>query len=388
MIKGILLYLGLLIAVIIPFSYAIPTVTFVLPTENNGTTTNDKYTYINITSDEPLNQALIEWGNASGFTNITMDNSSTTNWYINMTGLSDHTYNYTVWAQNTTGNSNQSQRQFITINTTKYPRIFPTIIIPEDTTSVPQNRTFVVNASVVCMYANCSNVSARVRYNKTTSLPDEDINTTTGAKPFYLPSGTNAQNCSNNPLEKDEICYINWTVNTTADLHKTYEIDVIFESTNASIPDNNTADSTVESAIIITITTHFDEVDFGLNDPGDSGIAAPQNNNYYYNISVDSNSGEAEYLWIKGENLTNDDGILNDDGVVYYIPVYELKWNIYNTVATARNMSESWQKLNYDNIPLSTGENKALFWWLNIPYGIAKGGYSSLIYLMANCSYS
>ncbi|MCK5177641.1 MAG: hypothetical protein KAQ92_07995 [Candidatus Aenigmarchaeota archaeon] len=366
------------------FSYAIPTITFLLPMDDDAVI-NENYAYINITSDENLNLSLIEWGNSSGFSNITMDNSSTTNWYINMTNLVDYAYNYTIWAQNTTGYWNQSERRYITINTT--PFLLPTIIIPQDNTYVAQNRTFIVNASVICKNSNCSNITARVRYNETTSVPNENISTIEDI-PFYIIDGINHKNCSNNPLQKNDVCYVEWTVNATADLNSVYELDVIFESDNLSVAKNDTSDSTVESAIVITITTHFEEVDFGLNDPGDIDIAAPQNNDYHYNVSIDSNSGETEYLWIKGENLTNDDGVLNDDGDTYNIPVYELKWNIFNAIATARNMSESWQKLNYNNIPLLNAENKTLFWWINIPYGIAKGGYSSLIYFMANCSYS
>ena len=365
--------------------YAIPTVTFIPPTENNGIIIEQNYTFINITTDEDLNASLIEWGNSSGFSNISMSNSSLINWYINMTNLNDYEYNYTIWTQNTTEKWNQSERRFIEIDAVEDSSIHSVIIIPEDNSYVSQNHTFVINASVVCKYGNCSNISARARYNKTTSVPDTNINETFGATPFYIVDGTNAQNCTNNPLEEDEICYINWTVNTTGNINEVYEINVFFESNDTNILSNYTSNSTVKISNFITITTYFEEVNFGVNNPGESSISASQNNNYYYNITVDS---DAEYLWIKGENMTNDDNIVDSDGNIYIIPVYELKWNIFNSISSARNMSESWQKLNYNNIPLSAEENKTLFWWLNIPYSIAKGGYSGVIYFMANNSYS
>ena len=86
---------------------AIPQITFVSPTLNDQETTISNWVYINQTSSEDLNQSLLEWGNSNGFTNVSMTNSSMTNWYANMTNLPDGTYNYTIFAQNTTGNWNR-----------------------------------------------------------------------------------------------------------------------------------------------------------------------------------------------------------------------------------------------------------------------------------------
>ncbi|HDD46084.1 MAG TPA: LamG domain-containing protein, partial [Candidatus Aenigmarchaeota archaeon] len=95
--------------------FATPAITSIEPANNSYT--NKDWVFINITSSENLSQSLVEWGNASGFTNVSMDNTSLTNWYANMTSLSDYAYNYSIWMQNTTGVWSKSQRYFITIDT-------------------------------------------------------------------------------------------------------------------------------------------------------------------------------------------------------------------------------------------------------------------------------
>ncbi|VVB61710.1 Uncharacterised protein [uncultured archaeon] len=98
-------------------AYGIPAVSYVAPTLSSNSTTGFNWTYINITSTENLTNATLEWGNSSGFTNVSMLNTSLTNWSVSMTNLADGTYNYTIWAQNTTGNWSQSARQFVTVET-------------------------------------------------------------------------------------------------------------------------------------------------------------------------------------------------------------------------------------------------------------------------------
>ncbi len=95
------------------FAFALPSVTYVSPTLSDNATTGSNWVYVNVTSTENLNQSLLEWGNASGFTNVSMANSSLTNWYANMTDLTDGTYNYTVWAENATGGWNVTGRRFV-----------------------------------------------------------------------------------------------------------------------------------------------------------------------------------------------------------------------------------------------------------------------------------
>ncbi len=98
--------------------FGAPTVTFVEPTPPNMSYVNTSWVYINITSDEDLSQAILEWGDQGGYINYSMSNSSMTNWYINMTSLSDYTYNYTVHAQNTSSDWNRTQFMFVVVDLT------------------------------------------------------------------------------------------------------------------------------------------------------------------------------------------------------------------------------------------------------------------------------
>ncbi|MBU4245481.1 MAG: hypothetical protein KKE71_00385 [Nanoarchaeota archaeon] len=110
---------------------ALPIMEFVAPTLANNSYTAFNWTYVNITSSEDINRSFIEWGNLSGFTNVSMLNDSLINWHINMTELADGIYNYTIWAENTTGDWNQSIRQFVIIDTV-LPAVY--ILSPKNTT--------------------------------------------------------------------------------------------------------------------------------------------------------------------------------------------------------------------------------------------------------------
>ncbi len=109
----------MLLALFAYLTFALPSVTFQPPTLSDNATTGLNWVFVNVTSTEDLNQSLLEWGNTSGFTNVSMTNvSGMRDWYQNMTDLADGTYNYTVWAENATGEWNQTGRRFVYIDTT------------------------------------------------------------------------------------------------------------------------------------------------------------------------------------------------------------------------------------------------------------------------------
>ena len=114
-------------------------ITFVSPTLSTDSYTDKNWTYINITSAEDFNNSLIEWGDSSGYSNISMSNSTKTNWYKNITSLSDYAYNYTIFAQNTTNSWIQTSTRFITVDTTK-PEI--DFVNPTDTDNAYISKTY------------------------------------------------------------------------------------------------------------------------------------------------------------------------------------------------------------------------------------------------------
>lgn len=120
MLKPALLALAI---VVLPFlygltgAYALPIPTFIQPTPQDNVTLTSNSIYINITSNEQLNQSILEWAYGTGFTNYAMLNSSKTNWYKSLGGLADGTYTYRVWIQNTAGQWGQSIVRYVTIDT-------------------------------------------------------------------------------------------------------------------------------------------------------------------------------------------------------------------------------------------------------------------------------
>lgn len=144
--KVALLFLSVFLFSLAYLAFALPSITFVPPTLQDNATTGSNWVYINLTSSESLNQSLLEWGNSTGFTNVSMSNSSSTNWYFNMTNLADGTYNYTIFAQNTTGDWNQTRRRFVVVDTVK-PSVFFVSPTDENNSFVSRNYSF-VNVSV------------------------------------------------------------------------------------------------------------------------------------------------------------------------------------------------------------------------------------------------
>ncbi|RLG13973.1 MAG: hypothetical protein DRN66_03170, partial [Candidatus Nanohalarchaeota archaeon] len=94
---------------------------FVHQTPENNSRTANNWIYINITSNEDLNQSILQWGNSTGYCNISMQNASKINWYANITDLSNCVYNYTVWIQDTAGAWAQTKEKFVTVNATAPP---------------------------------------------------------------------------------------------------------------------------------------------------------------------------------------------------------------------------------------------------------------------------
>ena len=88
-----------------------PVITFVDPTPANNSVLNQNYVFINVTSNEPLATALLNWNGV----NITMQGHGT-NWYFNMTGLSNGVYAFKVYGADQAGNWNTTELRTVTIS--------------------------------------------------------------------------------------------------------------------------------------------------------------------------------------------------------------------------------------------------------------------------------
>jgi len=90
-----------------------PSITFILPTPGNDSEVSVDYVFVNVTTNEPCNTALLNWNGV----NETMLGVGT-NFYQNKTGLSNGIYTYKVYANDTAGNWNVSETRIVTVNVT------------------------------------------------------------------------------------------------------------------------------------------------------------------------------------------------------------------------------------------------------------------------------
>ncbi|WP_367883971.1 hypothetical protein [Thermococcus sp. JCM 11816] len=87
---------------------------FVSPTPKNNSSINSDYVFVNVTSDRPLEIALLEWNGH----NLTMHNTSSTNWYLNITGLTNGHYEFRAWGRDSLGNWFSTEVRTVTVNST------------------------------------------------------------------------------------------------------------------------------------------------------------------------------------------------------------------------------------------------------------------------------
>ena len=103
----------------------LPGITFVYPTPESGSTISHNWMFVNVTSNEPLDTALLEWNGI----NESMS-GGTTNWYRNKTTLVDGIHNFKVWGQDSTGEWIVSETRSVTIDTSPPDKLV--LIIDDD----------------------------------------------------------------------------------------------------------------------------------------------------------------------------------------------------------------------------------------------------------------
>ncbi|MCK5594059.1 MAG: hypothetical protein KAI18_02335, partial [Candidatus Aenigmarchaeota archaeon] len=88
----------------------VPIITFISPTEDNNKYLSENYTYLNwsLTESNP-DTTILNW-NGTNYT-VGVD-------YSNRTDLADGTYTYYLWANDTSGNTNQTETRTVTVDST------------------------------------------------------------------------------------------------------------------------------------------------------------------------------------------------------------------------------------------------------------------------------
>jgi hypothetical protein len=252
-------------------------------------------------------------------------------------------------------------------------RLEPLLIdpIPSDTTSIIQNTTFTVNATVYCRDSDCENVYGTVMYNLSSSYPDTPVNTTQGDKPFFIQESPALamKSCPTNPLIKDEFCNLTWTINATGNAGSNWKIGVSFNSSYSEVQKNNTENATLSIvSCTVDIDAQWSSINFGLLDPSTGPHNASGNSNNEYNITVKKGSCNTD-LYIKGTDLVN-------ETLSSVIGVGNTTWNnVSNNYLSSFNLSKIDQPIKL-NVPQIT--NITTWYWLNVP-AVYAGYYNGTI---------
>jgi len=325
------------------------------------------------TDDYNLSNWIFSWNcTASGsWNNISSGNFSNTGNWSNTTQIipafANNTYGYRFYAWDDAGNLNSTD-----IYTFEISGNMEVELIEPVTKSVAHNFTFTANATVICRNGTCGNVSGRIRYNASASDPDTDINTSEDV-PFYIMDNPNPQNCSDNPLIRDEWCNLTWTVNATGDIGSSYKVGVLFESSISNVESNNTQNSTINIVSCVIEITTWDNVTFQEPlYPGERKNATG-NDDKDYNITVGSATTCKVDLYVSGEDLQCYDSTCSG----YSIGVGNVTWsNVSNDYATSYNLTSAWAEVNTSVDP---GVNTTTYYWINVPDGIAYGRYNATL---------
>jgi len=261
---------------------------------------------------------------------------------------------------------------YILANFTKFERnyLIVELVVPKTLTYVPQNYTFIVNATVFCQGGRCGNISGTVRYNSSSSEPDTPISEEE-AIPLYIIDGPATKHCPTNPLDDlDEYCNLTWTINATGPVGSQWKIGVLFNSTNNNTAANHTSNETIEiQECIVDITLSFSKIDFGEVLPNTYANPALGNEDSSYNITINPGSCNLD-LWIKGTDL------------VGFTTIYvgNISWSKQNDVNSAERLSHDFLLLQSNVAPLT---NITTYYWLDMNPTFA-GRYTGNITIMAN----
>ena len=287
------------------------------------------------------------------------------------------TIKWCVYANDTSDNWNSTSCQNPFTYITQGWGYLEVILTEPDTiepSSITQNFTFVMNASVYCRNGYCGYVNGTSMYNLTSPYPDTPINITQGDVPFFVnetPSYA-MKTCSNNPLSNGDFCNLTWIINATGPLNTDWKVGVLFNSSDPEVEPNNTLNATVS---IISCTVDFSvawsSINFGQLNPDTYNNSAPGNGNKEYNVTVNPGSCNVD-LYMRGTDLVN-------TTYNYTIEVGNISWSNISS-----DIEDGFFPLTYTDFPIKMGAdqntNVTTWYWLNVP-SIYSAHYNSTIYI-------
>jgi hypothetical protein len=222
------------------------------------------------------------------------------------------------------------------------------------------------------MNGTCGQINGSVKYNSSGTGPETDISNTTGAVPFYT-FDPNPRSCGQ--MSENDNCTLTWTVNSTGNLGDFYNIGVWFGNATGG---NQTQNQTIEIGKVLLMSLIFDAVEFGILDPGEENQSAINNSDHFYNISVNKNSNNLDYLWIKAGDLAG------DSWPGYKIIPGNISWSFINSHNTGTVIGYHYSLMD-TSVP--SGQNKTTYYWIDIPYGLMAQNYIGQMTIKANASW-
>lgn len=320
--------------------------------------TNETGTWQNTTAYGSPQQVYV--GGEAVWTNFTWSNAS-----LN----AGTAVGWRIWYNDTAGNVNGTD---ILTFTLEDAFLAVTLADPPSALAAVANTTFLLNATVDCMWGDCGNVTGTARYNASSQDPDTPIDQFTG-EPFHTTRKENPANCATF-LHRGDRCNVTWHVNATGNVGSIHSLDVNMTSNRTAW--NATDPVNVEIvAAAIEMVLRFATVDFGSLFVGTENNSAENNSDKAYNISITSASGSNADVWLNGTDMAQEDGDRR-------IGVSNVSWN-----ATA-NDKDNTEPLTGDPARIASGvapgTNVTTFYWIDVPYGLYHDNYTGTLTVTAN----
>lgn len=309
-------------------------------------------------NSDPSNDGSVSWNTGNGGT-VNQGESFSAEYIVNITQDSTNQFSQTFEANSTDDTSDKDKH---VLKTLIYGNLEALIDRPENNSVVQNNREFKLNGTISCVDGDCGNIESQPRRN-----------TSTGQQTFdnqYFEILDSNSTCS---LLEGEQCAVEWSVNATGEKNTVHELDFEASSGYTKVGSTSTAENRVEIRDILMMDLDWDVVDFGVLDPGEEENPA-ENNSEGYNLTIEEDSNTVDNLWVKSSNLTS------EEDSSYQIPYYNMSYNDQNQYP-GDPFTQNYSLVDSD---LAPGTVKTFYYWLDVPYGIIKGGYSGTITFKAN----
>jgi hypothetical protein len=327
---------------------------------NQSWTVSDIYYRLNGVKEnnDPSNDGSIKWDTGNGGT-VNPGESFSAEYILNITQDSTNEFPQIFEANSTDGTSDRDKH---VLKTLIYGNLEAYIDRPANNSVLQNNREFKLNGTISCVDGDCGDIGSEPRRN-----------TSTGQQAFdnqYFEVLNSNSTCS---LLEDEQCTVEWDVNATGEKNTVHELDFEASSGYTKVDSTITEENLVEIRDIIMMDLDWDVVDFGVLDPGEKENPA-ENNSDGYNLTIEEDSNTVDNLWVKASNLTS------EQDSSYQIPYFNMSYDEQNQYPGTA-FTQNYSLVDSD---LAPGTVKTFYYWLDVPYGIIKGGYSGTITFKAN----